>query len=297
MAVQAEFLSPETMWNRMESFNGEQKSFIPPPVITVDDAAAPDFKMLPSLDGISNRLLQSFPFQGSMHGITTCWPSYTAMHGVDANMWMCSNNNGKRPRESDQPVNFVCLEKLKAVNSLNIQQQSSVSTGLRLSFEEDPPNSTPGREFFNNNNNTLFPGNNLAAEIQRQRDEVEQFLRLQEGRMRQGLVEKTEKHSKALLCAAAAAASRRLQEKDLQVFHTKQKNMELEERIKGLEVESQAWQNRAKCNEAVAAALKAQIEERNKEGSGDSEEEAAIAMAKHLLLLLVSNNSQHQQYY
>ncbi|XP_057840842.1 probable BOI-related E3 ubiquitin-protein ligase 3 isoform X2 [Cryptomeria japonica] len=200
--------------------------------------------------------------------MATGWPSYTAMPELSPspNMWMCR-------RESDPLLNFFPSEGFKAT-SLNLQPKSFDFTGLRLSVQEDHSNATSRKELNNNNNSILYASNNLATEIQRQKEEMEQFIRVQEEGMRRSLLERTEKQSKALLCAAAAAVTRKLQEKDLELHHLKRKNLELEDQIRGLAIETQGWQKRAKNNEAMAVALKLQIDQINKEGSGDSEEEA-----------------------
>ncbi|GLJ39734.1 hypothetical protein SUGI_0812190 [Cryptomeria japonica] len=266
----------------MRNLNAEQRIFSQSAAAINVDYGVPDFKMMPvaAPASLCNRVLQAYPFEGSTFEMATCEPFYPSMAEFNTNMWMCENKNKKRLRESYEPINFVSLEGGLMANPFNMHQQSCVSTALHLNFQENLANYINSSDFNNitPNNNTICASKNLAAEIQRQNDATEQLIRLEQGRTRQLLLEKTENHCKALLCSVALAVSWKLREKGLELLRMNRKNMELEEQIRGLAIESRAWKKRAKCCQAMAVALKLQIEEVNKEGSGDSEEEAFNAV-------------------
>eukprot|EP01018_Ginkgo_biloba_P029090 Gb_15555 [translate_table: standard] len=288
-ATEFERMTFSTMRNLL---SGDDRSVITPVLFghPVNNTIE-DFRMLSAAAaGAANPFLFSSPFLVSNPGLAPCGDFPAAENELNSNIWnnMYDNDNHprKRLRESAPEVgNFVPFQG-GIPNSLNIIPQSNgadVSTGLRLNFEDvDLRNSTSGKELNNGNNNTaIFSALNesLGTELQRQRDEIEQYIRVQEEHVRQNLVEKTQKHAKALLYAVAEGVSRKLREKDLQVVNINRRNMELEERIKHLINESRAWQNRAKNSEVLANALRMNIEQRRdeqiKEGCGDSEEDAA----------------------
>lgn len=169
----------------------------------------------------------------------------------------------------------------------------TVSTGLRLSYEEKERNSSV----------TSAPENMKAAlparlpidsgfkyEIDRQREEFDYYMKVQEDNMMKGMRELVHRQTVSLLNSLQKEVSRKLYEKDLEIDNLNRKNRELGERIKQITVEAQSWHYRAKYNESVVNALKSNIQQamahgsmQAKEGCGDSEVNDAASSTNHHL--------------
>ncbi|MCD9642738.1 hypothetical protein HAX54_029680 [Datura stramonium] len=167
----------------------------------------------------------------------------------------------------------------------------TVSTGLRLSYEEKERNSSV----------TSAPENMKAAlpaplpidsgfkyEIDRQREEFDHYVKVQEDNMLKGMRELIHRQTVSLLNSLQKEVSKRLYEKDLEIDNLNRKNMELGERIRQITVEAQSWHYRAKYNESVVNALKSNIQQamahgstQAKEGCGDSEVNDAASSTNH----------------
>ncbi|KAL3374591.1 hypothetical protein AABB24_006194 [Solanum stoloniferum] len=169
----------------------------------------------------------------------------------------------------------------------------TVSTGLRLSYEEKERNSSV----------TSAPENMKAAlparlpidsgfkyEIDRQREEFDHYMKVQEDNMMKGMRELVHRQTVSLLNSLQKEVSRKLYEKDVEIDNMNRKNRELGERIRQITVEAQSWHYRAKYNESVVNALKSNIQQamahgsmQAKEGCGDSEvNDAASSTNYHL---------------
>ncbi|KAL2901591.1 putative BOI-related E3 ubiquitin-protein ligase 2 [Bienertia sinuspersici] len=160
----------------------------------------------------------------------------------------------------------------------NHQQPNVVSTGLRLSFGDQIIN-------FNNNNNIIINNNNNNKF---NNNPIHFFLFCLKNfptnsnnrgeQLRRTLVDKRQKHYRALLGAAEETVARRMREKEAEMEKAARKNAELEARAAQLNAEAQAWQAKARAQEAQAAALQAQIHQamvgpngalqQDREGSG-----------------------------
>ncbi|XP_004236214.1 BOI-related E3 ubiquitin-protein ligase 1 [Solanum lycopersicum] len=169
----------------------------------------------------------------------------------------------------------------------------TVSTGLRLSYEEKERNSSV----------TSAPENTKASlparlpidsgfkyEIDRQREEFDHYMKVQEDNMMKGMRELVHRQTASLLNSLQKEVSRKLYEKDVEIDNMNRKNRELGERIRQITVEAQSWHYRAKYNESVVNALKSNIQQamahgsmQAKEGCGDSEvNDAASSTNYHL---------------
>ncbi|KAK1303828.1 hypothetical protein QJS10_CPB11g00216 [Acorus calamus] len=135
------------------------------------------------------------------------------------------------------------------------QQSPLVYTGLRLSSENQQQEEEQNGFFFSSS----LLNEEISTQIKQQRDEIDRFLSTQAEQLRLSLAEKRQKHYQALLCAAEAAASRRLGEAVAEAEMAARRNAELEERVSRLRAESHAWQARAQAQEAAAAALRAEL--------------------------------------
>lgn len=156
-----------------------------------------------------------------------------------------------------------------------------ITTGLRLAFDDVriPPASasTTGR---GSSGSTFAPilSDEFQSQYLKQREEIDELIRNQAERMKQVLEEKRQRHTRELFAVIEESVSRRLKEKELEVEKVSRRNLELEERVKQLSLESQLWQNLAKNNEAMVSSLKSNLEqvvaqsrEQSKEGCGESE--------------------------
>ncbi|CAM6015636.1 unnamed protein product [Sphagnum balticum] len=170
-------------------------------------------------------------------------------------------------------------------------QSTGVSTGLRLTFEDDRLNSTTCASTSGRGNvsSTMFSimGEDLSTQIQQQSEEIELLLKAQGEQVRQLLEEKRQRHSRALVAAIEEGIVRRFREKDLEIENIKRQNEELAEHVKQLRMEAHRWEVKAKTNEAMVAALKSNLQqahqavalsrEQSKEGCGDSEADDAAS--------------------
>lgn len=198
----------------------------------------------------------------------------------------------KRPREI---VDHIPLQQQRPslINLSDLQQQTgpgivshsarTVSTGLRLAFEDEQVNSSTKFAPRVDLASTMpFLSEDITSNLQKQKEEIDQFLRVQGDQLRQALAEKRHRHFRSLLSMIEEAASRQMKEKDLEMEKINLRNMELEEQIKQLKLESCMWQNKVRNQEAVMANLRrslqqalGQVREQSKEGCGDSEENDA----------------------
>ncbi|KAL3628835.1 hypothetical protein CASFOL_027881 [Castilleja foliolosa] len=166
-----------------------------------------------------------------------------------------------------------------------------VSTGLKLSCEEEERNSsvTSARENMKNNVPVMLSlGNTVKMEMDRQMEEFGRYIELQEENILRGVREINQRHTVSMLAALEKGVNRKLHEKDLQIENLNRKNKELSDKIKQVTVEAQSWHYRAKYNESVVNVLKNNIQqlmEQNtahaREGSGESELDDAISCSNN----------------
>jgi E3 ubiquitin-protein ligase BOI-like protein len=84
---------------------------------------------------------------------------------------------------------------------------------------------------------------------------------LQSERMRAALQEARRRQARAVLAAVERAASVRLQAVEADLDRARYRNAELEERLRQMTAEGQAWLGVAKSHEAVAAGLRATLDQ------------------------------------
>ncbi|RDX75823.1 BOI-related E3 ubiquitin-protein ligase 1, partial [Mucuna pruriens] len=159
------------------------------------------------------------------------------------------------------------------LSQLHNHQQNVVSTGLRLSFDDQHLQQQQQRlQLHQQQQSQQQHGSHSSAflsllsqgftsQIKQQRDEIDQFLQAQGEQLRRALAEKRQRHYRALLSAAEEAVARRLREKEAEVEKATRKNAELEARAAQLSVEAQVWQAKARAQEATAASLQAQLQQ------------------------------------
>ncbi|GFZ21238.1 SBP (S-ribonuclease binding protein) family protein [Actinidia rufa] len=171
--------------------------------------------------------------------------------------------------------------------SASIPNQNPVSTGLRLSYDDDERNSSVTSA---SGSMTTAPpiilslGDNIRTELDRQKEELDHYIKIQEDTLVKGLRDIKQKHTASFLTAIEKGISQKLREKDAEIKNINQKNRELVERIKQAATDAQNWYYRAKYNESVANVLKSNLHQaisqgpdQGREGFGDSEVDTAAS--------------------
>ncbi|KAK9271318.1 hypothetical protein L1049_026908 [Liquidambar formosana] len=171
----------------------------------------------------------------------------------------------KRLKEQD------FLENNSQISSVDFLQPRSVSTGLGLSLDN-------GRLASSGDSALLsLIGDEIDQELQRQDAEIDRFLKVQGDRLRQTILEKVQANQLQTISHFEEKVLQKLREKEAEVENINRKNIELEERMEQLTMESGAWQQRARYNENMITALKFNLQQvyaqsrDSKEGCGDSE--------------------------
>uniref|UniRef100_A0A1J3FDL8 BOI-related E3 ubiquitin-protein ligase 1 n=1 Tax=Noccaea caerulescens TaxID=107243 RepID=A0A1J3FDL8_NOCCA len=186
---------------------------------------------------------------------------------------MLFNNEGSNQRKRGRETNnqqfplqsqFPQVIDLSLLHNHNHQPSKMVYTGLRLSSGEDQT-----RKMITNLFQQNIPHRNLvsisyedvvATHINRQSEELDEFLHAQAEELRRTLAEKRKMHYRALISAAEETLVCKLREKEAEIDIATRRHNELEARDAQLRAETQAWQARATANEAAAASLQAQLQ-------------------------------------
>ncbi|XP_050905464.1 probable BOI-related E3 ubiquitin-protein ligase 3 isoform X2 [Lathyrus oleraceus] len=169
--------------------------------------------------------------------------------------------------------------------SASIPNPNHVSTGLRLSYDDDERNSTvtsASGSITTTPSIILSLGDNIRTELDRQQEDLDQYIKLQE-QLSKGVQDMKQKHMTSLVTSIEKGIGKKLKEKDVEIENMNRKNKELVERIKQVVVEAQNWHYRAKYNESVVSVLRNNlqqaishgVEHELKEGFGDSEVDEA----------------------
>ncbi|XP_010473240.1 PREDICTED: probable BOI-related E3 ubiquitin-protein ligase 3 [Camelina sativa] len=190
-------------------------------------------------------------------------------------------------------------------NSIIVQdevpKQNLVSTGLRLSYDDDELNSSV-TSANGSITNPVFQslGDNIRVDLDRQKDELDQFIKFQADQMVKGVRDIKQRHVKSFVTALEKDVSKKLQEKHQEIESINKKNRELVDKIKQVAVEAQNWHYKAKYNESMVNALKVNLQEvmshgndnnavrviadhhQMKEGFGDSEIDDEAASYNYL---------------
>ncbi|KAH7856466.1 hypothetical protein Vadar_001683 [Vaccinium darrowii] len=165
--------------------------------------------------------------------------------------------SGQQKLQISSNNNFFQYETGLAGRILN---QNPVSTGLRLSCEDDECNSS-----------LTSPSEGVKAP----------FL---EANIMKGIRELKQKQTMSFLNALDIGLGKKLHEKQLEIDNMNRKNKELTKRVKQITTETNAWQCRAKYSESIVNALKSNIQHviaqggvPAREGWGDSEVDGAAS--------------------
>ena len=176
----------------------------------------------------------------------------------------------KRGREAESITRQQKIQMSLNYNHNNISVQEAapkenlVSTGLRLSYDDDERNSSV----------TSASGcivavspilqsldDSLQIDLHRQKDELDQFLKVQAAQMAKEVRDMKQRQIASFLSTIERGVSKKLQEKDLEIDIMNRKNKELVERIKQVAMEAQNWHYKAKYNESVVNVLKTNLQQ------------------------------------
>lgn len=151
-----------------------------------------------------------------------------------------------------------------------IFNKNPVSTGLRLSYDDDERNSTVSSA-----SGSMIIGSSIFSslhvdierELDKNRKELEHYVRIQEENLLKGLRDMRQRHFTSCLAYLENSCVKKLHQKNLELETVTCKNNELVERAKQLTAEAESWCNIAKYNESVANALKSSLEQAVQQGS------------------------------
>ncbi|MBA0607516.1 hypothetical protein Godav_019804 [Gossypium davidsonii] len=182
------------------------------------------------------------------------------------------------------------IYKEEADCSASIPNPHAVSTGLRLSYDDDERNSSVTYASGSMTHGPLMIlalGDNVTTELDRQKEEFDQYIKMQEEHLTKGIRDMKQRHTASFLAAIEKGVSKKLREKDVELETVNRKNRELVDRIKQVTMEAQNWHHRAKYNESVVNVLKSNLEQvmsqsqggeqQGKEGFGESEVDDAAS--------------------
>ncbi|MBA0772785.1 hypothetical protein Gotri_008109 [Gossypium trilobum] len=179
----------------------------------------------------------------------------------------------------------ICKE--EADCSAGIPNPNAVSTGLRLSYDDDERNSTVtsgSGSMTQGPSMILSLGDNIRSELDLQKEEFDRYIKIQEEHLTKGIRDMKQRHMASFLAAIEKGISKKLREKDMELETMNNKNRELVERIKQVTAEAHNWHYRAKYNESVVNVLKSNLQQvisqgaqHGKEGFGDSEVDDATS--------------------
>ncbi|KAJ0232127.1 SBP1 [Hirschfeldia incana] len=163
------------------------------------------------------------------------------------------------------------MENNSQISSIDFWQGRSVSTGLGLSLDSARIGSSDGSALLS------LVGDDVERELQRQDAEIDRFLKIQGDQLRHAILDKIQRSQYKTVALMEERVVQKLIEKDEELEMINRKNKELEVRVEQMGMEAEAWQQRAKYNENMIAALNYNLERAHGrpresiEGCGDSE--------------------------
>ncbi|XP_062022006.1 probable BOI-related E3 ubiquitin-protein ligase 2 isoform X1 [Rosa rugosa] len=131
-------------------------------------------------------------------------------------------------------------------------------------LQYQPPPMNPGVlvPALHNNNIMAYTRQSIAAQEVKQRQEIDDYLRLQQNeRLRLVLQEQRKQQLALLMKKIESRTELLLKQKDEEIAQALKKRMELEDFLRKLEAENQAWQRVAQENEAMVMSLNNTLEQ------------------------------------
>ncbi|KAK1682904.1 hypothetical protein QYE76_043752 [Lolium multiflorum] len=212
----------------------------------------------------------------SSHFFQDCLPAVpgngnntTVLSDLPRSELTCNDNYGFVPRKrarmttEDPSAGLAELARQRLLLQQQ-QQQAAAMHGLVLPYDAQTTRavgsgaaSTSGRMA----NAAAGVSQGLSALLYNQGVETDALIRLESERMRAGLEEARRRHARAVLAAVERAAAGRLQAVEADLERARYRNAELEEKLRQMTAEGQAWLGVAKSHEAVAAGLRATLDQ------------------------------------
>ncbi|KAJ4915498.1 SBP (S-ribonuclease binding protein) family protein [Raphanus sativus] len=190
-----------------------------------------------------------------------------------------NNNNIQRQQQLQMSLNYNH-------NNYNVQEEAPkenlVSTGLRLSYDDEERNSSVTSASGSIMAASPFSqslDDSLRIHLHRQKNELDQFLKIQAAQMAKGVRDIKQRQTAYFLNAIEQGVSLKLQEKDREIESMNKKNKELVERIKQVTTEAQNWHCRAKYNESLVNALKNNLQQAMSHNNNNNNNKKVIAGA------------------
>lgn len=113
----------------------------------------------------------------------------------------------------------------------------------------------------NNNHQSMVFSQGMAAQMEKEKQEIDMFISLQNERLRLGLLQQRKQQLQSILKKYESKAQIMLRQKDEEIAKAVNRTVELEDFLRRIEVESQTWQRVAKENEAMVVSLNSTIEQ------------------------------------
>ncbi|KAK6916724.1 hypothetical protein RJ641_019585 [Dillenia turbinata] len=184
-----------------------------------------------------------FPLFGSQDFIDNCW------YGSNE---FCFGLQQKQQQQQQQQNQLVQQQLL---------QQRIQNHNQNHFHGSDKSFQIPSLKSNANSSQPMVFSQAVTSEIERQRHELDQFIRLQNERLRLSLQEQRKKQIATMLSKVESKAVNLLRQKDEEIAKAMKKAMELEELLRKIEIENQEWQRMAKENEATIVTLNNTLEQ------------------------------------
>ncbi|KAB1207512.1 putative BOI-related E3 ubiquitin-protein ligase 3 [Morella rubra] len=159
---------------------------------------------------------------------------------------------------------FVFNAQKQQLQQQHMQQVHNQQLGNQnLSFEDSSLASTlksnPNGTYKNSSH--LSYSQSVAAQFEKHRQEIDQYIRLQNERLRVVLQQQRKQQLAGLLKKIESKTLTLLRQKDEEIARAANRTMELEDFLRRLEAENEAWQRVAQENEAMVVSLNNTIEQ------------------------------------
>ncbi|KAF5448988.1 hypothetical protein F2P56_029478 [Juglans regia] len=144
------------------------------------------------------------------------------------------------------------------------QLQNQQQRNQNLFFENSSQTSTledNTNAIGNNSHLPMLYSQSIASHFEGQRQEIDQYIRAQNERLRSVLQEQRKQQLAGLLKKIESKSYILLKQKDEEIARAANRTMELEDLLRRLESENQAWQRVAQENEAMVASLNNTLEQ------------------------------------
>ncbi|XP_020593272.1 probable BOI-related E3 ubiquitin-protein ligase 2 isoform X2 [Phalaenopsis equestris] len=171
--------------------------------------------------------------------------------------------------QNNLQISFNNLFRDEMDRSRSIPQVNTVSTGLRLSYDDEERHSSLTTAS-GSMSSLPFPTtvlDNLRPEIKNQNEEFNRFFRFQEEQFAKGLTEMKQRHITSFVNLIDQELSQKLRAKDMEIESINRKNCELADQIHQASAEAQTWQQRAQYNESIVHALRTSLQQAVAQGA------------------------------